>query len=56
MQKEDWQRVIKWMGYVYLPIILLIAMVFVLVEWNAYKIHNATSALIESSRVATSTR
>lgn len=56
MQKEDWQRIGKWMFYAYLPIILLITLVFALIQWNAYKLHNAASALIESKGVATSTR
>lgn len=38
MQKEDWLRIAKWMGYVYLPIILLIIGIFILIEWNYHKI------------------
>jgi hypothetical protein len=34
MQKEDWITIMKWMGYVYLPIALLIIFIFVMVEWN----------------------
>lgn len=38
MQKEDWQRIAKWIGWVYLPIIILIIIVFALVEWNSIKL------------------
>ena len=45
MQKEDWQRIAKWIGVVYLPIIILIVIVFGLVEWNAYKLSTYGNAL-----------
>lgn len=38
MKKEDWQRIAKWIGWVYLPIVILAALVFLLVEWNAYRL------------------
>ena len=55
MKKEDWLRVVKWMGYVYLPILLLIVLVFVLVEWNAYKLAHYQNALTAPALNATTT-
>jgi hypothetical protein len=38
MQKEDWKRIAKWMGFVYAPIILLIIIVFLAVEYHEYQL------------------
>lgn len=51
MEKEDWKKIIRWAGYVYLPIILLIIGIFILVEWNYYNI----SSLQQAGEVATGT-
>ncbi len=54
MKKEDWKRVVKWMGYVYLPMALLIIGIFVLIQWNEHKINSYKQEL--GSPSATSTR
>ena len=38
MEKQDWIKVVKWMGYAYLPIALLVIGIFILIEWNAHKL------------------
>ena len=55
MQKEDWQRIAKWIGWVYLPIIILAAVVFVLVEWNSIKLEEIKKAHPELGALATTT-
>jgi hypothetical protein len=38
MQKEDWQHIVKLMGLVYVPIVILVVVIFILVEINSAKI------------------
>lgn len=51
MEKEDWKKIIRWAGYVYLPIILLIIGIFILIEWN----YSNISSLQQGGGVATGT-
>lgn len=51
MEKEDWKKIIRWAGYVYIPIILLIIGIFILVEWN----YDNISSLQQEGEVATGT-
>jgi len=46
MEKEDWLRVAKWIGYVYLPIVLLIAGIFLLVQWQSKKVDDARTETV----------
>lgn len=41
MEKEDWQKITKWIGIAYLPIGLLVIVVFIIVEWQTMKIQDA---------------
>ncbi len=41
MQKEDWVRVAKMLGYVYIPIALLILFIFLVVQYQSSKIEQA---------------
>ena len=41
MQKEDWRRVAKMIGYVYLPIVLLVIGIFLLVQFQSSRIKKA---------------
>ena len=56
MEKEDWQHIAKWIGWVYLPIIILAVVVFLLVEWNAYKVAPDPQVLGESKETSTTPR
>ena len=38
MEKQDWIKMARLAGYVYVPIGLLVVAIFLLIEWNAYKI------------------
>lgn len=38
MSKEDIRKIIRWIGYVYAPIVLLIIGVFLLVEYRAHEL------------------
>ena len=54
MEKEEWLKVVKWTGYVYLPIALLIIGIFILIQWNSHKLESLQREL--GSPSATSTR
>jgi hypothetical protein len=53
MQKEDLQRILKWMAYIYLPIMLLAIMIFVLIQMNSKRIAEYNDA--QHGEVATTT-
>jgi hypothetical protein len=53
MQKEDWQRIAKWIGWVYLPIVILAVLVFLLVEWNAYRLSHRDGVPLQSAVAST---
>ena len=38
MPKEDINKIVRWIGYVYAPIFLLIIGIFLLVEYRAHEI------------------
>lgn len=58
MQKEDWIRIGRLIGLVYMPVILFVVAVFFLVLYQSAKIEKATRELgtVEPTSSATSTR
>ena len=54
MQKEDWLKVVKWMGYVYIPIALLVVFIFAVIEWNAHNIETSKHELERSATASSS--
>lgn len=54
MQKEDWRRVGKMIGYVYLPIVLLVLCIYLLVQYQAMKIENKKTEIEQATRSADS--
>lgn len=38
MEKDDWKRVARLIGYVYLPIVLLVIGIFILIQYQSMKI------------------
>ena len=34
MQREEWLRIAKWVGYVYAPIVLLVVGIFIYITWG----------------------
>lgn len=53
MDKEDWLRIVKLSGYVYLPIILMLALIFVLGEYyRMQKVNEAQQTLFNSQENA----
>ncbi len=45
MPKEDLKKIARWMAYVYAPIVLLIAGVFILVEYRAHELEKENADL-----------
>ena len=54
MEKEDWLKVVKWMGYVYIPIALLVIFIFAVIEWNAHMIETSKQELERSVTASSS--
>ncbi len=50
MQGEEIKRVMKWIGYVYLPIIIIFAAVYLFVQ---YRLHEIESLRLPVSQMGT---
>ncbi|OGX09002.1 MAG: hypothetical protein A2Z88_05290 [Omnitrophica WOR_2 bacterium GWA2_47_8] len=55
MQNEEWRRLARLAGYVYVPIGLLFILIFVLVEYQAMKVERIKSEVAQTSKVASAT-
>lgn len=44
MKSEDWQKIAKWIGLAYLPVAILVAAVFLIIQWQMRKIDAAHPA------------
>ena len=54
MQKEDWKQIAKMVGYVYIPIVLLIIFVFLMVQYQARRIDDKRVYIENATRNADS--
>ncbi len=53
MEKEDLRKIIKWVGYVYLPIVLLIVGIYLFVQYREYEIAKAQSGKASTTIAST---
>lgn len=54
MQNEEWQKVARLAGYVYIPLGLFILFVYLLIQYQSLKIEEAKSKNVQES-IATTT-
>lgn len=54
MPKEDLKKIVRWMTYVYAPIVLLIIGVFLLVEYRAHELTKLNTEVLPVASVPAS--
>lgn len=56
MQNEEWQKVARLAGYVYIPLGLFILFVYLLIQYQSLKIEEAKSKNVQESIATTTDR
>lgn len=47
-EKAEMVRIAKWIGYAYLPIVILVIMIFALAEYHFHEIESGKVVIVES--------